>query len=296
MGRVRRLFGLVVATIVATTGMLGAQEPIQGRSADLGFTFQATGGPSWCQSVVSIELEAASAAAYESDWRKLEQALGRVRAAISAPRECPQAVAIRIQAKVDGAKAYSAQMSRLGRWIVVWDAPATGEPDCLAGRAGDACARAVEAYTLLRDALQGREFADIQLTRFLDSESPVQAEWRGRRHVGQIRTMTASDIGFPFLPSADLMAVAVQRAASDACTSSGGQIAIDQLGEKTEDFARLRFLCRGGADPHAGDLIVFRRDMHIHVLSLRSGVSDRQVLTNLAGRVAAAVQRVPSRP
>jgi hypothetical protein len=71
-----------------------ANSPIKGTAGDLGFDFAAEGGNAWCGETVRVRLDAKSREAVEPG-RKLDQSLGRIRAAVTASGECPKATAIR---------------------------------------------------------------------------------------------------------------------------------------------------------------------------------------------------------
>lgn len=268
----------------ATAFALDDQRPLQGRSADLGFTFRTLQTP-WCGKHVVVELTAPNAAVYERDRRGFERALGRLRAAVLAPSECSRAQSIVVIATVEGSVVQRMSMTAFSRWVIVQEDPQTLEPSCFDTADRAACASHAAAYTLLRDLALTEVVPPFQLARFLNAAATPQAEWTAKGLKGQLVVLPRQS--FPAEANAPLMAEAVMADAEEECREGWR---IHARANSSGRVIQRAFACDKGTFQHE-EVIVMERGPSFFVFSLRATGRDPTPLRIFAGQLAAALTR-----
>lgn len=284
-----RLTAAIFLTVLVFVGSAYA-EGIHGRSADLGFTFETPKSP-WCDRVVEIELSAPDTETYRRDPRAFEQALGRLRAAVLSPSECPAAKAIQVDAKVGGATVVRATMSAFSRWIIVWEPNADGRPSCFNHTEDEACKSYAEAYRLWREIDLTIGAPEVQLSTFLDTQKSTQVEWTAQDLTGQLRTL-------PVVPddgaSVAILAQALTENAAETCGTGWHterkEFADGQVISQT-------WTCKQGKVTTNEALVITMRNGYYFVFSSRATVPNPNKLWQFNARLASALATImDSRP
>jgi hypothetical protein len=269
------------ALLLAAVPALAA--PPSGRS-DLGFSFAAVGGDNWCAREVRVRLDADLTDAY-ADLRALSISMGRLRAGISAPDECPDVEVIALDAHVGGLPYMTGEMARFARWIVVWNDPATGLPKCLAGPPDADCAPHARAYEAAR--LVHRDEPG-ELIHFLDPHREGLAEWRSGSFVGTMRHVPYDALR-PGTTARDV-ARDLEFLQARECAARGSSMQQRSIDDELSDRARLRFGC--GAEEEA--VIVAGDETGFMLIGLRSGDGDPDDFDAYSLRVLQTLRGMPN--
>jgi hypothetical protein len=280
MGRLSQFIGAVLTLVVGTVDIAFAQSGLSGRSADLGFTF-VTPEVNWCGDIVRIELSANDAGTFERDTRALEQALGRLRAAATAPSECPRAQTIKIDAKVNGTAVRRATMSAFSRWIIVWEDIPSGSVLCFDTEDRQACRPYAAAFEFWRDIAASKAAPPFQLTSFLETQRGTQAEWTADGLVGQLRVLPVSAIESE--TNAERIVDAIVSNAADACGKSWQLLLKTKV---SEQLSRADIRCNSGNRAGSESLIILAKASYYYIFSMRGVGRDSKRLFSFASALA----------
>lgn len=256
----------LVATVWADAAL--AQQPISGRSETLGITFAGRGEAEWCGPTVSIDLAADTAAAYD-DMQAVQQMVGRIRAAVGHPRECPKAELVYFHAFAGGEPYFSMLATRLGRWRVFDVDPATLMPRCLDADADDArCADRVAAFSLMHQLFAEEAFSDLQLTEMLSVATASPLAWRGRASEGRLDIFDAE----PGTSTATLADGAAEKERS-GCEAKGGRFEVSTNG-RSERVTSARTRCRKGGRTTTIEYVAWLRGSALYLFRIAATGSD----------------------
>lgn len=280
MGRLIQFIGAVLTLVVGTVDFAFAQTGLSGRSADLGFTF-ATPEVNWCGETVRIELSASDAGTFERDTRALEQALGRLRAAATAPSECPRARSIKIDAKVNGTSVRRATMSAFSRWIVVWEDISNGSALCFDTENRQECRPYAAAFEFWRDIAALKAAPPFQLTSFLETQRGAQAEWTADGLVGQLRVLPVSALESEI--NAELIVDAILSNAAESCGKSWQLLLKTKV---SEQLSRADIRCNSVNRDEPESLMVLAKASYYFIFSMRGVGKDSKRLFSFASALA----------
>lgn len=249
---------LLLAT--ATTATEAAGSRMFGRSAELGVAFVARGEEAWCAPTIEIDLTAAVPDAY-ADTDALQRMIGRIRAAVTDPKECPKAEIVFFHAFVGNDPQFSLIATRLGRWRVLEIDPATRQPRCIDTDAADPrCADRVAAFETMHQVFADAAFANIRLTEMLSVGSDAAAAWEGKTSLGRLTIHDADQ-------APEATADALIETLRQPCEGARGRFTA-AAGPRNDKIAAAGARCRIANKTEATEVVVWQRGGACYVFTL----------------------------
>lgn len=261
----RFLYALILLTAGATAT---AAEPVRGRSRDLGISFELAGGEQWCGALVTVQLTADNASAYQPEGMPFLQMIGRIRAIIN--DQCASVERILLEGRVQGKKVFGAEMTRLTRWrrVIRLD-PETMRPLCASdGQDRLECDKRLAAYATVTQMMRGPAFADVEITSFLEDRTDLHLAWQGNGAFGALKITHRSEYDNRYTSNA-AFADANLQSVERVCLGEGGRTEAVPAGDYGSGLAYRGTLCRRtGAATRINILLVASQGEWFYLFSL----------------------------
>jgi hypothetical protein len=237
---------------------------------------------------VDLDVVAQAAGALNPRDREVQQTMGRVRAAVQ--HECPAMVNLKLTGIVDGQTVAVFQLNKRVNWLLLGMEPQNPNyPKCpLVGTDTNRCQQLVDAFVFTDALMADRVFEKVVFSAFLQPiEGSPELEWRGENSVGQLRILSAEDLGGHLMSAQQVVDVFLQGKRQNCVNGTQSMNSQPDSGEALVSHGAIT--CGEAQNPERTHVVVAQRGGNIAAYSLVSKSPDFGDVDRLAD---ALVQRL----